>query len=228
MRLVLVLAIALVGFPLASGLAAHDRARAPMSPPQAAAPRPKAPPRPPRVTVIGDSVADELAYVSSARVLLRRGVRLRLQLAPCRRLVEPSCTVAGVQPPTALELIRSLGDALGQVAVVSVGYNDDAYLYRRDVVQVLAALNAAGVERVLWLNLRTARHPYVAMNDELRKIADDEPQLTVVDWNRYSRSHRSWFDSDGLHLTPAGATGLARLLHRALVGAPVASRPSRT
>src|ERR1043165_6156498 len=105
MRVLTALAIALLVLPLASGLAAHDRAQSPL--PAPGAPKPKAPPRHhaqprPGVTVIGDSVADEISSVSSAQLVHRRGVRLHLQLAACRRLVEPSCTVAGVQPPTAL------------------------------------------------------------------------------------------------------------------------------
>ena len=92
-----------------------------------------------RVTVIGDSVADEISYVSPARALLGRGLRLDLELAACRRLVEPSCTVAGVQPATALELIHAQGRKLGSVVVVAVGYNDDELVYRRDVERVLGA-----------------------------------------------------------------------------------------
>ena len=165
------------------------------------------------MTVIGDSVADEIAYVDSAQHLLARGVDLRLELAACRRLVEPSCTVAGVQPTTTLDLIHTLGQALGPIVVVSVGYNDDAFLYSRDVGAILSALHHAGVRRVLWLTLRAERHTYLAMNGVLRSAAARDAELTVVDWNRYSRSHPTWFDDDGLHLTPSGADAMARLLH---------------
>ena len=223
MRLLLLTAISLVGILLASALGAHGEP--PPAPPTADAKPPAvrhhrrhAPQPPLHVTVIGDSVADEIAYVDSAQHLLARGVRLQLELAACRRLVEPSCTVAGVQPTTTLELIHTLGATLGPVVVVSVGYNDDAFLYSRDVKAILAGLHRAGVRRVLWLTLRAERHTYLAMNGVLRSVAARDPRLTVVDWNRYSRSHPTWFDDDGLHLTPAGANAMARLLHRALAG----------
>jgi hypothetical protein len=175
---------------------------------------------PVRVTMIGDSVADELSYIAPARVLLGRGLEIDLQLAACRRLVEPSCTVAGVQPPTALQVIRSLGRALGSEVVIAVGYNDYASIFARNVHEVLGALREAGVKRVFWLTLRAVHRPYLEMNATLRATAARDPGLTIVDWNRYSRNHPSWFDADGLHLSPAGATALAVLLHRALSAPP--------
>jgi hypothetical protein len=171
----------------------------------------------PTVTFIGDSVADAVSYVTPAEALLARGVRLQLELAECRRLVEASCTVAGVQPETALDLIDSLGRKLGPVVVIAVGYNDYQRLYPRDMQQVLAALHAAGVKHVLWLTLRAVHASYVPMNADIRTLARADPCLTVVDWNSYSRSHPAWFASDGLHLSPAGAAAMARLLHKTLL-----------
>jgi hypothetical protein len=233
MRLFLALSLVVLAGPLALGMADHADRRVPPSPPAPHATpsthHRSLPRRKPvlRLTVIGDSVADEITYVTSADRLLRHGVRLNLQLAACRRLVEPSCTVAGIQPPTALQLIQYLGPRLGPNVAVSVGYNDDENLYRRDVERVLAALREAGVRRVLWLNLRAERHPYLVMNDALRELATADPQLTLVDWNRYSRSHRAWFGPDGLHLTPAGAIAMARLLHKTLTGADTEAKRTR-
>ena len=42
------------------------------------------------------------------------------------------------------------------------------------------------------------------------------PELTVVDWNLYSRSHPDWFQPDGLHLDSDGALAMATLVHRSL------------
>ncbi|MGZ4387291.1 MAG: GDSL-type esterase/lipase family protein [Gaiellaceae bacterium] len=176
----------------------------------------------PRVTFIGDSVADAVSYVTPAQALLARGVRLQLELAECRRLVEASCSVGGVQPETALDLIEALGRKLGPVVVIAVGYNDYERLYPHDMQQVLSALHAAGVEHVLWLTLRAVHASYVPMNADIRALARTSSCLTVVDWNRYSRSHPSWFASDGLHLSPAGAAAMARLLHRTLLAMTIA------
>ena len=176
----------------------------------------------PRVTFIGDSVADAVSYVTPAQTLLARGVRLQLELAECRRLVEASCSVAGVQPEAALSVIESLGKNLGRVVVIAVGYNDYELLYPHDMQRVLAALHAAGVQHVLWLTLRAVHASYVPMNDDIRALARTNPCLTVVDWNRYSRSHSAWFASDGLHLSPEGAAAMARLLHKTLLTLTIA------
>jgi hypothetical protein len=177
---------------------------------------------PARVTFIGDSVSDEISYVASAQALLGRGIHIDLQLAACRRLVEPSCTVAGVTPPTALDVIESMGHRLGPVVVMGVGYNDWQLVYPRDTQLVLAALREAGVQHVLWLTLREARHSYIPMDADIRQLARSNPDVTIVDWNRYSRSHPSWFGPDGLHLSVAGASAMAMLLHKTLVSLRIA------
>lgn len=201
------------------------RSRRPVAAPPRRPPRGTLPAKP-TVTLIGDSVADEIAYLASARALVGQGVRLRLEVAPCRRLIAESCTVAGYRPQTALELVRARGRALGQVAMMAVGYNDYEHTFGRDAGTVLAALHRAGVQHVLWLTLRANHHAYLPMNDALRELATTTPWLTVVDWNRYSRSHPDWFKEDGLHLTHAGATAMATLLHRALEALPRAGSSS--
>ncbi len=185
----------------------------------------RAPQRPVQhVTLIGDSVADAIAGDARATAILSQGVRLELQVAPCRRVDQPSCTVAGVQPPNVVELAGQLGRRLGPNVVVAVGYNDFASRYAGNIESALAALRAAGVHRVWWLTLRAAEHPYLAMNREIRAAARTHPNLEVIDWNRYSRSHPSWFAADGLHLLPAGAEAMATLIHKRLAAGGVVTR----
>jgi hypothetical protein len=64
------------------------------------------------------------------------------------------------------------------------------------------------------------------MNDDLQAAAKRHPELTVVDWNVYSRSHPSWFQADGLHLRRTGAEAMSTLIHKTLVGAGVATAPA--
>jgi lysophospholipase L1-like esterase len=121
-----------------------------------------------------------------------------------------------------LQLVTSLGRSLGPDVVVAVGYNDYELLYPNDVLHVLKALRQAGVKHVLWLTLRASRHSYVDMNQTLRDIASTDPELTLLVWNAHSRSHPDWFDSDGLHLTPAGGEAMARFVHERLVALGIA------
>ncbi len=178
----------------------------------AAAPASGGPAAQPRVTIIGDSIMASFDYVPAARRSLAKGFVLRSDSAVCRRLVAASCAFQGSTPATALDVVRAGGRALGRVVVINVGYNDWAAVY--DVDRVLKALRGAGVESVVWVTLREAGSNaklYAQSNARIRVAERRWRSLVVADWNAYSRG-RPWFRGDGLHLTTAGATGLARLL----------------
>jgi hypothetical protein len=176
-----------------------------------------------QVTLIGDSVADAIVQTSGAVAEARREVALNLQVAPCRRIAGESCPYNGVRPPNVIDLVHSLGAALGPNVVVVVGYNDNEGTFPQDVDDALTALEGAGVKHVFWLTLRAARHPYLTMNAALEAAVGSHPQLTIVDWNVYSRSHPDWFQSDGIHLSGAGAGAMATLIHKTLVTAGIAA-----
>jgi hypothetical protein len=179
------------------------------------------------VTVIGDSVADGIGVDARAQALLGQGIDVDLELAPCRRLEGVSCPVNGVRPQNAIDLIGALGSKIGPNVVVAVGYNDHEDEYAGDVEDTLAALKSVGVKHVFWLTLRAARHPYVTMNADIAASAAKHPELTVVDWNVYSRSHPDWFQDDGIHLKNLGSEMMATLIHKALLQAGVAAAPPR-
>jgi hypothetical protein len=165
----------------------------------------------PRVTVIGDSVVTSMMYTQQARTLLGQNVDLRFLAAVCRRLVQASCWYKGTRPLTALDVIRSTGSSLGSTVVVESGYNEYVDEYPSDLDTIMRALDAAGVQTVLWLTLREQRTSYATMNTQIRAAADRWPNLVVVDWNAASRN-RPWFTDDGLHLLYDGTIGMARLL----------------
>ena len=176
-----------------------------------------------RVTVIGDSVAASFDYVPAATRYLGKGLDLHSDAVVCRRLVATSCPFQGSTPATALQVVGAEGRLLGRVVVINVGYNDWAAVY--DVDRMMKALKAAGVRRVIWVTLREAgsyASIYAQTNARIRS-ADRRwrTSMVVADWNAYSRG-KPWFREDGLHLTPSGALGLAKML-RPLVLAGVSS-----
>ena len=176
-----------------------------------------------RVTVIGDSVTESFDYVPAAKRYLGRGLDLRADAVVCRRLVAASCAFQGEAPATALEVVDAEGRGLGPVVVINVGYNDWAAVY--DVDRVVKALRSAGVRHVIWVTLREAgtnASIYAQSNARIRSAGKRwATSLSVADWNAFSRG-KPWFRQDGLHLSPSGALGLARLL-RPLVVAGAAS-----
>ncbi len=183
----------------------------------AAAPSAASPAAKPRATIIGDSIMASFDYVPAARRMLGRGLDLQADNAVCRRLVAASCPFQGSTPATALDVVRARGRALGKVVVINVGYNDWSAVY--DVDRVMSALTAAGVRRVVWVTLRQAggyAPIYGGSNARIRAADRRWKSLVVADWNSRSRG-RPWFGADGLHLTAAGALGLARLLRPLVV-----------
>ena len=185
------------------------------------------PPKLKHVTVFADSVATAIALDSRARITLGEGVDVDLQLTPCRRLVSASCPYMGERPPTVYELAQRLGSGIGDTVIVAVGYNDFEDQYADEIETVLQALRADGVQRVVWPTLRASRHSYLTMNDAIQAASQRHPELTVVDWNVYSRSHPEWFQDDGLHLFGQGPEAMATLFHQALVDLGVAILPAK-
>ena len=179
------------------------------------------------VTLIGDSVADAIGNTNSAAGIVKQGVDLDFELAPCRRVEGEGCPVDGVRPPSVVQLANSMGSKLGANVVVSVGYNDFEDQYAQNIEDALNAFKAAGVKHVWWLTLRAAHHGYINMNDDIEAAAKQHPELTVVDWNVYSRSHPDWFQDDGLHLLQPGAEAMATLIHNTLIDDAVALKPAQ-
>ena len=129
-----------------------------------------------------------------------------------------------------IELVSTLGNALGPTVIIAVGYNDFEPAYAGDIEDALAVLRKAGVTHVLWLTLHEARPSYASMNDAIHAAALRHPELTVVDWQLYSRSHPDWFQDDGIHLQADGAVAMATLIHNTLaaLAIPAAATPVQT
>lgn len=163
------------------------------------------------VTFVGDSIPASITYVPAAQARLQRGLRVRLDLRVCRRLVQPSCSFQGSSPTTALGAVQGYGSALGAVLVVNVGYNEEARGYRAGIDRVMRSALRQGARGVVWVTLRETRGIYHETNVAIRRASRRWPQLLVADWNAYS-SGKPWFGDDGLHLTSTGATALASFL----------------
>jgi hypothetical protein len=166
----------------------------------------------PRVTLFGDSVAAALVYQTSARKALAKGVDLQIDAKVCRRLAETGCPYRGDRPESVLSLVTDPAKPLGSVVVVDVGYNDPPAEYGDDVDRVMQALVRQRVTTVIWVTMQEKRPLYQATNAAIRAAAKRWPQIQIADWDGASATKPTWFVDDGLHLTSAGAVGLARFL----------------
>jgi hypothetical protein len=174
------------------------------------------------VTIFGDSVAAAFNWDPTARQVLAQGDRLTFDLSPCGRLVQPGCITP--PPPSVLKEIELLGRRIGPNVVVLVGYNDDPHIYAAGIDRVLRAMHRRGVKHALWLTLRAVNKQYRLINEVIHGASGRFSWLTVLDWNGYSRNHSSWFASDSIHLSAAGAVQLAVFVHRGLKGLGLTGR----
>jgi hypothetical protein len=177
-----------------------------------------------RVTVFGDSVATAMEYDPDARSMLARGIDLQLETAACRRLGDTSCPYDGVRPPNVIDRATQLGTQLGPVVVVAVGYNDYEANYAKNIDDAMSAFRKAGVQHVLWVTLLEERQSWADMNDMIASAARKYPEITVVDWNAVAKQQPEWMQPDGVHLTAAGAEGMAATIEAGLVQLGIAPR----
>jgi hypothetical protein len=170
----------------------------------------------PRVTVIGDSVLTAVEWNNTPLSILEQGLDVQLEIGVCRTLEGISCPYEGGNVPTLMDVVEQLGAQLGPAVVVEVGYNDPASEFPQRVEDSIDALLAAGVQRVLWVNMREWQQQYIGMNQVLDAAAARHPQVTIVDWESLSHDHYSWFQGDGIHLVYDGAVAMATLLNGAI------------
>ncbi len=167
------------------------------------------------MSIIGDSVATGMLWHDDAIAILQHNLNVDWHVAVCRRLTGTSCPFEGAVVPNAVDLVTSLG-TVSPTVVVEMGYNDFESTFAGSVDDTIQALVQHGAQHILWLTLRAVRHPYLRMNDVLAAAAKRYPQVELVDWNLYSRSHPDWFQTDGEHLVDAGGVAMATLIHLAI------------
>ncbi|HMM49683.1 MAG TPA: hypothetical protein PKE32_08765 [Miltoncostaeaceae bacterium] len=176
----------------------------------------------PRVTVIGDSVQESFSLVPRARAVLGRGLDLRMEARVCRLLVRPGCF--GGSPESALTVAEGLGERVGAVVGVHVGYNDGAPVCNAPAL--MRAFRRAGVRAVVWTTLHEAERDASGVNAVIRAIARrharpgaNGPFARIADWRTLSAGRGDWFSSDRVHPNGAGAVALAGLQREAVLDA---------
>lgn len=164
---------------------------------------------------IGFSITPELpAIVSPAYP------SINFQAIPNRCMVGPSCVTPDKGLPDAISVVNSLSaDQFPSVAIIQLGYNDDPNTMASDVSQVINALNARNVQRIIFVNLSTRRasQNYALSNAAITAAAQINPNVSVLDWNAASSdpSASRWF-SDDVHLTATGRSEFTLFLRKQL------------
>lgn len=174
----------------------------------------------PRVSVISDSILTAVTWGDpSSLETLSAGLDLQIDAGVCRRLNGQSCEFNGGYAPTTLSVINSWSTQLGSIVVIIDGYNDLPANFAGDVELTLDTLRDWGVQHVLWPNLHNVAPEYAAKNAVLAAAASRHLELRVLDWNGYAAPHSDWFQTDFIHLRPAGGAAISTWLRQAITDA---------
>ena len=182
----------------------------------------------PHVTIVSDSVLTAVTWSNTAaQATLEQNLDVQIDAGVCRRLNVQSCEFNGGYVPTALDVINGWRTTLGPVVVIVDGYNDVPASFAGDVELTLDTLRDDGAQHVLWVNLHAVRAEYAQKNAVLAAAALHHPELRVLDWNAYSSPHPEWYQTDYIHLVPAGGVAIAAFIHQAILDAlaPPAAAP---
>lgn len=180
------------------------------------------------VTVVSDSVLTAVTWGNApAQAALEQDLDVQIDAGVCRRLNVQSCEFNGGYVPTVLDVINGWRTSLGPVVVIVDGYNDLPTSFAADVELTLDTLRDDGVQHILWVNLHAVRSEYVQKNAVLATAALHHPELRVLDWNAYSSAHPEWYQSDYIHLVPAGGVAIAAFIHQAILDALAPPQPQQ-
>lgn len=108
---------------------------------------------------------------------------------------------------------------------VADGFDPEVVIYElgtngliRDESTVQALIDAAGGRPVYFVTIRCPLALQDANNKVLRRFADENPNVGIIDWNGASEGHPEYLVDDGIHLTGAGMDAYAQLVRQALCG----------
>lgn len=176
------------------------------------------------ILFIGDSVAESIATEFDA-IVTPAYPAMTWQACAGRGFVGAGCLFAVNAPQIntdGLGIVNAL--EAPAIAIVALGYNDDQNTVESEIQQMLTALTAKGVQRIIFVNLstRSTTRTYARTNAALAAAAAANPSVSVLDWNAASGAPNQWrwFDNNSLccwvHLNTTGQTEFALFLRAQL------------
>ena len=176
------------------------------------------------ILFIGDSVSESIAN-EFASVVTPAYPTMNWQACAGRGFVGAKCITAPAAPQLNMDGVGIVNSVdAPAIAIVALGYNDDQNTVDSEVQQMLSALTARGVQRIIFVNLstRSTTRTYARTNATLAAAASANPALNVLDWNAASGAANQWrwFDNTSLccwvHLNATGQTEFALFLRAQL------------
>lgn len=167
--------------------------------------------------LVGDSVMAVLANNNAGLKLLGKQHPFILKATACQKLIYVGCTTAAKK--SSLSWLKANRGKFSKVVVVATGYNDlDNGSFARAMAAISTESGRQGVV-VLWLTYReegNVKKKASSYNAQLRKFSRTVPNLRLLDWNKISKGHDSWFTKDMIHMSGTGAFELAKAISAAI------------
>ena len=206
---------------------------------------PGAPAGRPKVFIVGDSTLAALEWEPAAQSTLD-GLNFKLDAKSCRTISIPSCRgrndpVTGVRtiPDNGLTVVGNEPANAFDELVLMIGYNESSATFSQSLPLMLNLARSKGYKHVTWLTFHvdgTYQPPldgdasYRSNNVILQAaVAAQNGYLTLLDWNSYADDTGGLLQSDGAHLSVAGAYAVGDFIHSAvdvLWGAKASNAPS--
>ena len=149
------------------------------------------------VTAIGDSVMIDITpYLKNTFPDIRIDAQIGRQLSKAIPVVEQ---------------LKYEGN-LGNYVIIGLGTNG-AFTTE----QLVSLIKVIGNERkIIFINTRVPRPWESIVNERLKVMASEYPNVTLVDWYAASAGKKDYFAPDGVHLTKVGAEAYAALVAKAV------------
>ncbi len=98
---------------------------------------------------------------------------------------------------------------LGNPIVINLGANGNCgEEYKRKLIE------SFGDREIFWATV--TNDSTVKINDSIKALADEYPNLHIFDWDTISKGHSEYFAEDGIHLTGIGSEAYANGLYDAI------------
>ena len=182
--------------------------------------------KPVNVLLLGDSTMASLRWFKDATKSLS-GFTYTLDAESCRRISEWSCFGREMRTPKNVVTVLEDSTESFDVVVLMVGYDSSAKKIGdeyKDLIDVVLAKNLKIIVLTYKESLnfpapgtKGKRSVYADFNTVVRETVARDPQhFALSDWNAHSAGQKSWFRSDGIHLSIVGALALGAFISTAV------------
>ena len=147
-----------------------------------------------------------------------------LDIELCRQILELSCDGGEYRSQTNVQ--TTLKDLLKPIdlIVMMAGYDSGVSKISKEYAKLLTVVEAINVPVIVLTYKESLKFPapgsrgkksvYAQFNTVLREVANRGTSglISIADWNAYSAGQKSWFKSDGIHLTLQGTLALGAFI----------------